>query len=369
MKKILFSVLVFLSLVVWIKVQLEFKRKVFENTKPVKIAYCYGSRTNGFYRTHIHGFFNKEAAEVELYTKNLREDTFFKIPENCEAAEKLRKDSYFFGKVSGVEIVDEIINGQFEGGTIGGASFIYCLSRGAPIVAVAMLGLNREETTILAMVIKKGLEINSLQDFKNKILISRRGGPGGAVYLREFLENAGLAAEESIKIRNNIDEDEGLVLLAEKKIDGGLYHLKELIQVVKKDLGTIYQPMNWVNPQICHGLLVFRKDFLDKNKTTVQKIINAYVENISAEKENNLKLRTNGGNEEIKEKLKSYGIEKPEYDLVPLVRIDLLNELQDLLLKHGKINRKIDLTSFVDNGFVYSASEHISMNNKRLDLQ
>jgi len=46
------------------------------------------------------------------------------------------------------------------------------------------------------------------------------------------------------------------------------------------------------------------------------------------------------------------GMNLPQYDLPPTVSLDLLEKIQDLLLKYKLINIKIGLSSHIDNSFV-----------------
>jgi len=47
-----------------------------------------------------------------------------------------------------------------------------------------------------------------------------------------------------------------------------------------------------------------------------------------------------------------HGMNIPQYDMPPTVSLDLLNEMQELLFRHGEIDKKIDLSPFIDNSFV-----------------
>lgn len=45
----------------------------------------------------------------------------------------------------------------------------------------------------------------------------------------------------------------------------------------------------------------------------------------------------------------------PAYDMPPKLRPELLNKMQELLLKYGEIRRKADLTKHLDYSFVEKA--------------
>ena len=47
------------------------------------------------------------------------------------------------------------------------------------------------------------------------------------------------------------------------------------------------------------------------------------------------------------------------YDYPPLVRVELLEEVQDLLFEYGEIDNKIDLNQHIDNSFVIKALNNI----------
>ena len=49
------------------------------------------------------------------------------------------------------------------------------------------------------------------------------------------------------------------------------------------------------------------------------------------------------------------GLEIPRYDLPPVLRMDLLDEVQDLLIKYEYIDEKVNIEDFIDSSFVEEA--------------
>jgi len=331
------------------------------NNHVVKLGYFHGGRVNMIYRAYINKFFDREGIDVALYTKDLREPDLYKLSSDFAKAQKMLKRVEFSGKISGIEIIEKIVAGELDGGTVGESSFAYCASQGMPIVAAAMLGHDVAESPGKGIVLRKGLVINSPEDFKGKTLISRRAGPGDPIFLREFLKSIGLAHEKSIKIIDGVFEDEAISLLQQGKIDGGLYHLRAMIPIIEGGVGYLYRSMTWMNPELSHALLVFRKDFLKKNPEQVQKIVNAYIKRVEYERnlpENQINKSRDKG---LMMKLYFKGMSIPQYDMPPRVRLDLLNQMQELLLGYGKIKEKTDLKDFIDNSFVDQAYRKIKV--------
>ena len=324
----------------------------------VKIGYFQGGRVDMIYRTNINGFFDQEGVDVKLYTTELRGKEFLEVPKTHEEFLEIQKNTLNFGKVRGTEIVDFMLEGGANAGTIGESSFIQKFHEGAPIVAVSLLGYDR--TPGKAIIMRKDVKINSVEDFKGKTLISRRAGPGDSIFLREFIESIGLTPED-LNIINQVDDGDAKDWLRDGKIDGGFYHLRMARQLILEDVAYIYRPMNWMDSAISHALLVFHKDFVKNHPGKVQKVVTAYMKRIVYE---------NSLPEEEKDKSwvkgltmigEFQGMSTPQYDFPPKIRIDLLNEVQDLLLKYEYIDEKIDIEEFVDYSFVEKAYTELNI--------
>lgn len=327
-----------------------------KSNPPVRLGYFHGGRSVMIYRTHVFGFFAQENAEVELHTKWLDEDKLFQIPPDFGQAEAMRSGRRFFGKIDGMEIIQKMLAGELDGGTVGESSFLSYASKGAPIVAVAMLGHDVAGQGGKGIVFRNGVVIRSPEDLKNKTLVSRRAGPGDAIFLREFLESVGMASEKSITILDQLDEEEVERLLEEGKVDGGLYHLRTMRRLIeKKRAAYVYRTMDWMNPELSHSLLVFRKDFVSDRPDAVEKIVRAYVKRIQFERELPEEARRKPQDKSLMMDLTFEGMTIPDYDLPPLVRLDLLREMHRLLVKYKFSATDPHLPDFIDNRFVEKA--------------
>ena len=325
---------------------------------PIRIGYFHGGRSVLLYRTYVFGFFGNESADVELHTKWLDGNQTFKIPPSYSSAEALRVGRKYFGKIDGMEIIEKILTGEFDGGTVGESSFLYYAGRGAPIVAVAMLGHDVPGEGGKGIVFRNGVKIRSPADLKNKTLVSRRAGPGDAIFLREFLESLGMAGDPSIRIIDDLDEDEVVRMLEEGKIDGGLYHLRTLQRIIeKRQLAYVYRPMDWMNPELSHSLLIFHKDVVKRRPETVEKIVRAYMKRIDFERSLPANQREASQDKSLMMELRYEGMSIPDYDFPPLVRLDLLEEMHRLLVKYKYSTGKPDLRNYVDNRFVERAAQ------------
>jgi NitT/TauT family transport system substrate-binding protein len=225
---------------------------------------------------------------------------------------------------------------------------------------------------------RKGIEINSVEDFKGLTLASRRAGPGDTIYFREFLEDVGLKSEDlniieaygddsknwlaekkedKVNILHQINEGDLRGWLIEGKIDGGLYHLTSVRKVAHE--GYLYRPMDWMDSAISHAVLVFNQDYVKNHPEEVQKVVDAYAKIIKYEKDLPESEKDKSWDKGLFMASTFQGLQVPQYDFPPKVRMDLLNEVQDLLIKYGYIDEKIDIGDFVDNSFVEAVHKEL----------
>ena len=325
--------------------------------KAVRIGYFQGGRVNMIYRAHINGSFSREGVIVKLYTKDLKGEKLYEVPQSNDEMKRLSKGKLNFGKISGTEIVDRMLAGDLDGGTIGESSFVYAVNKHMPIVAVAMLGY--DSVPGKAIIMRKGVKINKPGDLKGKTLISRRAGPGDAVFLREFIESIGLDPKKDLKIIDQVSEDDADNWIRDGKIDGGLYHLVQTKKIVESGDAYVYRPMDWMDSRLSHAVLVFRKDYLDGHRPEVQKIVNAYVKRVAYEKKLPKSERDKSWDKGLMMEGEFEDMSIPAYDMPPRLRPELLQKMQDLLLKYGEINRKADLTKHLDYSFVENAAAEV----------
>lgn len=328
----------------------------FFQARPVRIGYFDGVRVNMFYRTYINGFFEQEGVKVKLYSKFLGDKGIFEVSKTYRETLEVRQAPSRlgtgrvpgFGKISGTEIVDKMMVGELDGGTIGESSFVASVGNGAPIVAVAMLGY--ESVPGKAIVMRNNVPVEGPQDLMGKTLASRRAGPGDAIFIREFLEAEGLTPED-VTIVDQVDEKDIKERFLNGTIDGGLFHIFSVKHLLEDEEGYIYRPMDWIEPPISHALLVFRKDYVDNHREEVQKVVNAYTKRIAYEKALPEEKKDRSWNKMLAMEGKFRGLRIASYEFPPLVRIDVLEHAQDLLFKYNEIDRKVDMNEFIDNSF------------------
>lgn len=353
----------------------------------VKIGYFHGGRVNMIYRTHINSFFDEEGINVKLYTQNLKSTNLFEVPKsNVEV--RMMAEAGSFGKIRGTEIVELMLEGVVDGGTIGEGSFIRMVNDGAPIVAVALLGY--ENTPGLAIVMRKGIAINSVDDFRGLTLLSRRSGPGGTIFLKEFFEEIGFASEDLnvinaygnnskdwqskkkedyVNVIYQVDEDDSRNWFIDGSIDGGLYHFSTVRILVHEDAGYIYRPMDWMKPDVSHAVLVFNKDYVQNHPEEVQKVVTAYVKRVKYEKDLPENEKDRSWDKGLFMENNFQGLAIPRYDFPPKIRINPLNEMQDLQLKYGYIEEKINIEEFIDDSFVDKAVESMNIVSNETDFK
>lgn len=347
----------------------------------INIGYFHGGRVNMMYRAHIYNFFDNEGIKVKLYTQDLRGTELIELPKSNSEFNTIREQYSHLGKMRGIAIVEKMVNGKLHAGTIGESSFIQKITEGAPIVAVALLGADKVPGK--GVVLQKGIVINSPENYKGLTLASRRAGPGDTIFFMEFLEDEGLSKEDlniigevdeftvnelvingkvkdKVNIITQIDEDYMADWFESGIIDGGLYHLTSIRELIAgRDVGYLFRGMDWMNPAISHSVLVFNKAYVESHQEEVQKVVNALVKRIQFERNLPDEKVDRGWDKGLFMDSTFQGLSSPKYDFPPLVRRDLLYEVQNLLLKYEYIDKKIDIEKFIDDSFVEKAYEEI----------
>ncbi len=331
----------------------------------VRVGYFHGGRTNMIYRAYISGAFEAAGLDVSLWSRDLRSKVIFKIPRDFAAALRQEKEagSSHFARMRGIEIVDLMKSGKAEAGLIGESSYLYCLSRGDAIVAVAMLGHDHKDRPGHVVILRKGVTIRRPEDFKGLRLVSRRAGPGDEVFLREFLRSEGVDPSW-VKIIDQVDDDHVDEWMKKGEIDGGYYHLLAAHRLVADGHATVYRPMNWLNAEISHALLVFRRDVVEKRPDLVERFVEAYMRRIRYERSLPKDQIVDRADIGTSMRFEFQGMSMPVYDPTPRVRPELLEEMQRLLLKHGKIDRTIALGPGIDNGFINTVARRLDAETK-----
>ncbi len=325
--------------------------------RPVRIGYFHGGRVHCLYRAYVYNYFEEENVPVELYSQYLNQDRFLLVPkEHREMKESSEKG---FGKLTGRKIIKAIENGILDGGTPGESSFVEAVNKGSPIVAVALLGHDVKDKPGKAFLLRKDVIIKSPDDFRGKKFGTRRAGPGDKIFLSEFFKSIGLDPDRDVTIIDQISDDQLSELIREKKIDGALYHLHAGITEIESGLVYLYRPMDWINPEISHALLVFRRDFIKTHPQEVEAIVRGYMKRIKYEhslpEEKRLQTQDFG----LQILLYYKGMSLPQYNYPPLVKVDLLVQMQDLLYDYKVIDKKSNLDEFIDNSFVEKTYEKL----------
>lgn len=310
----------------------------FDSLGKVRLGWFVGGRTELFYRAYKNNDFAEQGADAVLYSRVSEHPELFVVPQDKARFRQMEKALPFSAKMTGTDIVGEIVKGRLDGGTIGEGAFIAAVHKGAPLVAVAMLGY--DATPGKAFILRKGVAIKSPEDFKNRIFTCKESGDGDPVFLKAFFRKEGVDPRDVI-IVPQLPYNKIVEAFRQKKVDGGFFHLVMIKELMKHDLAYIYRKMDWVEPELSHALLVFRRDFFDKNRDKVEGIMRAYMKRVSMDGENALSKNDPG-----------VGLKYPVFSKVPLVNMDYLEKMQVLMLENGAIDKKTSLERFVDNDIV-----------------
>lgn len=324
-----------------------------------RIGYFHGGRTAMFYRTSVNGWFEKLGVPVSLLTKSLHGTGIYEMPNFIR--EKTAAKESNMGKATGTELVSLILSGEVHGATIGETAFVMMLENGAPIVAVAELGHDVKERAGHALVLRSTIKITGPQSFRGLRLGARRSAGGDEVVLKEFISQQGLDPGRDVEIVSNVPDDKMGKLIDRGHLDGAYAHLRALRNwITRKDHRIyVYRPLDWINPEMSQSLLVFDKAFLEKHRDRVQKIVFAYMSQIKAEQGLGEAEKMQRNKKGLEISTDFGGLDFPQTKDVPFIRADLLNDWQKLLLKHGAIQKAVDIEGAIDNSFVAAAEKEI----------
>lgn len=350
---------------------------------PVRIGYFHGGRTALMLRLYETDGFRKKGLNVEYYAKTLRGNEYTKVPESIEEFNEGGTDDV--GKSKGTELIDMMLAGKFDLAMVGESSFIFSIYAGKPIVAIAELGHDVNGQAGHVFLMRKGLKTDKPADYFGKVLVSRRAGPGDAIFLREYLEHAGVnlktqvlhldalpgtPAEKELLPRDkaivveDVFEDDMRKGVRNGVIDGGYFHL---MGVPKKmnEFDLVKSLDDFGNPELSHALLVCTRDFLNANRGTLTTLLEAYIERIKYEHGLSYEERTRPQAKGLQMAMDFRGLNYPQYDLVPTVSAGLLYEVDKLLKKHGFIGKKtVKIETYVDNALVTAALKNLNLTEK-----
>jgi ABC-type nitrate/sulfonate/bicarbonate transport system substrate-binding protein len=351
--------------------------------KPIRIGYFDGGRTALLIRAYRNKEFAAAGLPVGLYSTKLRSDQYeLLMPDS--------KKQLYDGKARGTELTDAILAGIVDLALIGESSFIESMYAGKPIVAIAELGHDVKEQSGHVLLLRIGIGIKSPKDLLGKVLVSRRAGPGDGAFLKSFLDKSGVdikkdilqlsntslpknlnekkkLPKDKIIVIDDLYEDEMEAGIANGVIDGGYFHLVTLVHYPKGPF-YLYAPLeSWADPELSHAVLVCRKDYLKKHTPDLIKLIEVYIKRIKYEHSLTYEERTYfpPSGEGFPMATNTYGLNYPQYDLIPTVNADLLYGMQKLLVKYSALGyKKIKIEDFIDNSLVLQAAKNLCITEK-----
>jgi ABC-type nitrate/sulfonate/bicarbonate transport system substrate-binding protein len=335
----------------------------------IRIGYFHGSRFYPLFRALKNNYFEAEGLNVELF-KNLKiAQSLVRVGEEGSTDDSLNGPPKGGQVLSGVEFIDEISKGNLEGACVGSASFIYAIQKKAPIVAVAGLAYSDPGRPSGGIVMRRDIKIDTAEDLKGKkIGISRHSESGIEILLRVLFKNIGLKSDD-VEIVDLSSFFEGLRftkahglssfdkiydLLTRGVVDGYFFRHYLLIKKAVTDGRVyLYKKFDWPESRLSFSVLVFKKDFVDSHFNELKRLVKAYRESLEFEHEEISEMDKQIIKEfEFQERGEFMGMGPPVTYDPPIVRQDLLNELQNLMFEHGFIKKKVNINDYIDKRFV-----------------
>lgn len=341
---------------------------------PLRVGYFHGGRTALLMRAYEKRGFEKNGLLVEFYSRDLRGDDYALVPPSIPDFNQ--RGTEVVGKVRGTELIEGLLAGKFDLAMVGESSFIAAAYAGKPVVALAELGHDVRGKSGHVFMMRKGLAAQRPSDLAGRILVSRRAGAGDAVFLKEYLETAGVDLKTGIRqlpaLPRTLEEKaalpRGKVLVADQVleddmkrgiddgiVDGGYFHLMSVPGLI--DRFDLVSPLHeWSDPELSQALLVCRKDALPAQRARFVAFLEAYIRRIRYEYGLSRQERTKPRGKGLQMATDFRGLNYPQYDIPPVVEAPLLRETARLLRKHGFIgSRALRVEDFIDNSLVEEA--------------
>ena len=329
------------------------------STDVVRIGYFHGGRTAVFYRTWVYGQFARDGVDMELVTRNKGRRRYGPMLDlTAPANRRIRLDAGLtgIGKATGRELLQLLVDGRIDGATIGETAFILAAAKGLPIVAVTELGHDAEKNPAHALVLRRGIVLDGPDSLRGLRLAARRSSGGDAIVLQEYMSQVGLDPTRDVIIRSDVSEENMTRMIARGEIDGAYAHLNAVRDWIQDRRYPVYiaRRLDWINPEMSQGLLVFSRKYIKQNGPIVRKIIAAYMKRIATENEMSSIERRRSDARGLQIEIDYQGMHYPQCDRMPRVRSGLLYQWERLMIKHGALNRRVDLAPYIDGTYLES---------------
>ncbi len=329
----------------------------------VRLGISVGGRTVVLLWAYEKNKFKKANLDVTLLAESSESGEFVPVPRGRHKRPDMFKGARKRAeRTTGVQLIERMLQGQFEGVTVGGAPFLESVARGLPIVAIAGMGHERSDRPGGGIVFRKAVQLRTPADLRGKSLVAKQTGAGHGLVLREFLRSVGLDADRDVRLFERVPEEEAKRGLLDGTYDGGYFNLGDIREFIKKGSAYLYRPLNWMQPELLQSYLVFRRDFVEAHPDTVESIVRVYSKQIlgsraKRQRENSDDLDASSEEREVLD------MSFPVVDTPPLVKLDRLDGWQELLLRYKYLDRKLDVAPFVDNRFVEAAAKELASEN------
>lgn len=327
---------------------------------PIRVGFFLGGRTAILYRAWLAG----ELPGSELWSKSLYDRSgggylehrnFYRIPEEWVPV----KGGHQPFKATGDELLDFMKEGEAVAATIGETAFLKAVSRGEKIVAVAELGADRKDQPGHAVILCNNRPYRGPQDLKGLRFGSRRSAGGDEVFFKEWFSQQGLEVGRDYELLANLPDDKMDHLLENGELDGAYYRVMSLPHIPRHC--RVVRKLDWVDAGLSSSVLVFRADWLDRNRSRAVEYLRGVVRQVRREAAMSAQerrvLRDRGKKGVEIEMVDVDGMQLPEVKDPPQVRADNLRAMQALLVKHGVLRESRDLEKFIDHSVLEEAAK------------
>lgn len=252
------------------------------------------------------------------------------------------KDNYEISLVdSPDQIVSKIVNGELDGACVPSnlASVLYNKTKGN----VKLIGAN---TLGVLYIVQNGNDIKTIKDLKGKTIYASGKGATPEFILKHILNKNGLIEGKDVNIEYSMQHSDLSTAIASSKVKVAVLpepfvsitKMKDKNLSVPIDLTKEWDKVSSNHSKLIMGTIIFKKDFVDKNKEEVDKFIDKYrksVDFVNKDKEEASKLIEKYG---IVPKAKVAEIAIPKCNIVFIDAKDAKDDLEEfykILLKNN----------------------------------
>lgn len=296
-----------------------------ENLTQLKLGYVPAPLNSPHYTAKEEGFYRDNGLKVEFY------------------------------EMSGPEIGKAVKNGRLDIGSSATTPAVYQARAGLPIRLVAARAGCTKDQGCNYLMVRDGVEIDSVEDFKGKTLCTETSGSMDELFLKIWADNNNISLEDDVKYTYT-SEESWEAAFASGSVDACAVSEPGKTYLENKNLAHVYQPLKKSHYRT--AFVAMRADMLKERPEVAKRFLKAYAEAAEYARDNP---------EERKKHVSNYtGISMDVLDQATVSQVPenltvdtaLMNNVQDDMYEYGLIQDTYNLEKMVDNSIIREVQEN-----------